>query len=61
MEFLIERGCDEMQGYLLSRPLEAEAFCLWFAEREALTAADAAVNSREPRLALCDTRLLREA
>jgi EAL domain-containing protein (putative c-di-GMP-specific phosphodiesterase class I)/GGDEF domain-containing protein len=27
--FLAERGCDEAQGYLMSRPLAAEAFIEW--------------------------------
>jgi diguanylate cyclase (GGDEF)-like protein len=30
MEFLRERGCDEIQGYLLSRPLAADAFVAWW-------------------------------
>ena len=32
MNFLREQGCDEMQGYLLSRPLDPAAFQLWFAQ-----------------------------
>jgi EAL domain-containing protein (putative c-di-GMP-specific phosphodiesterase class I) len=40
--FLRERGCDEMQGYLLSRPLEPAAFVQWFARREAEEHAQAA-------------------
>lgn len=31
--FLREMGCDEMQGYLLSAPLPAEAFPAWLADR----------------------------
>jgi EAL domain-containing protein (putative c-di-GMP-specific phosphodiesterase class I) len=31
--FLREMGCDEMQGYLLSPPLPAEAFPGWLADR----------------------------
>ena len=27
MEFLKRAGCQEMQGYLFSRPLDADAFC----------------------------------
>jgi EAL domain-containing protein (putative c-di-GMP-specific phosphodiesterase class I) len=27
------RGCDEMQGYLFSRPLDADGLCAWLAER----------------------------
>jgi diguanylate cyclase (GGDEF)-like protein/PAS domain S-box-containing protein len=34
VDFLRARGCDEIQGYLLSRPLEPDAFAAWFAERE---------------------------
>ena len=30
MEFLRQRGCDEMQGYLLSRPLPPDAFVAWW-------------------------------
>ena len=32
-EFLRERGCDELQGYLFSRPVPAEEF-VRFLERE---------------------------
>jgi diguanylate cyclase (GGDEF)-like protein len=35
-EFLREQGCDEMQGYLLSRPLNPEAFAAWWQEEHAL-------------------------
>jgi EAL domain-containing protein (putative c-di-GMP-specific phosphodiesterase class I) len=31
MQFLRAQGCDEMQGYLLSRPLDQAAFLQWFA------------------------------
>ena len=41
-EFLRERGCDELQGYLLSRPLEPEAFATWFEHREALESVESA-------------------
>ena len=41
-EFLRERGCDELQGYLLSRPLEPEAFVAWFEHREALESVEPA-------------------
>ena len=30
LDFLCAHGCDELQGYLLSRPVEAEAFAAWF-------------------------------
>ena len=33
LEFLRARGCDEVQGYLLSRPLSAEAFAALLDER----------------------------
>jgi len=36
LEFLRAQGCDLIQGYLLSRPLDAETFARWFAEREAV-------------------------
>ncbi len=39
-DFLRAQGCDELQGYLLGRPLEAAAFFKWYAEQRA-TAADA--------------------
>ena len=32
-EFLRERGCDEMQGYLLGRPLPADEFVAWWRAR----------------------------
>lgn len=32
-EFLRERGCDEMQGYLLGRPLPADDFVAWWRSR----------------------------
>jgi len=35
MAFLRERGCDEMQGYLLSRPLSADAFVAWWRSHHA--------------------------
>jgi hypothetical protein len=31
--FLREMGCDEMQGYLLSRPMPPDAFALWLDKR----------------------------
>jgi PAS domain S-box-containing protein len=31
-EFLRAQGCDEMQGYLLSRPVDSVAFAKWFGE-----------------------------
>jgi diguanylate cyclase (GGDEF)-like protein len=34
VDFLRAQGCDEFQGYLLSRPIDAPAFARWFAERE---------------------------
>ena len=34
--FLTERGCDEMQGYYFSRPLDAEAFTALLRERRTL-------------------------
>ena len=41
-EFLRARGCDELQGYLLSRPLEPESFAAWFERREALESVELA-------------------
>ncbi len=29
LQFLSNLGCDEIQGYLLSKPIEAEAFADW--------------------------------
>jgi len=34
-DFLKAIGCDEAQGFLLSRPLSVEAFELWLAQRQA--------------------------
>jgi diguanylate cyclase (GGDEF)-like protein len=34
VEFLRAQGCDELQGYLVSRPVDAAAFARWFAECE---------------------------
>ncbi|MEF7612637.1 EAL domain-containing protein [Aquincola sp. MAHUQ-54] len=31
VDFLRAKGCDEIQGYLLSRPLDARAFAAWMA------------------------------
>jgi EAL domain-containing protein (putative c-di-GMP-specific phosphodiesterase class I) len=31
--FLLEHGCDEMQGYLLSRPLAAADCAAWMHKR----------------------------
>jgi diguanylate cyclase (GGDEF)-like protein len=38
-EFLRAQGCDELQGYLLSRPLAADAFERWFAAHESVPVA----------------------
>jgi diguanylate cyclase (GGDEF)-like protein/PAS domain S-box-containing protein len=40
MAFLRQQGCDEMQGYLLSRPQDARAFATWWRDR-----LDAAVHA----------------
>jgi diguanylate cyclase (GGDEF)-like protein len=34
LDFLRAQGCDQAQGYLLSRPLDADAFARWLRERE---------------------------
>ncbi len=34
VDFLRSRGCDEFQGFLLSRPLAAQAFADWLARHE---------------------------
>jgi EAL domain-containing protein (putative c-di-GMP-specific phosphodiesterase class I) len=34
MRLLIEQGCDEMQGYLLSAPLSAEEVLKFLSEKE---------------------------
>ena len=36
VQFLKERGCDEMQGYFFSRPVDAEAFTALLRERRNL-------------------------
>lgn len=36
-QFLEAYGCDEIQGYLLSRPLPAAEFARWIADRERRT------------------------
>jgi EAL domain-containing protein (putative c-di-GMP-specific phosphodiesterase class I) len=33
-EYLRSVGCDEAQGYLISKPVPADAFAAWFAEHE---------------------------
>ena len=33
MEFLAQRGCDEMQGYYFSRPVGADAFTALLREK----------------------------
>jgi diguanylate cyclase (GGDEF)-like protein/PAS domain S-box-containing protein len=35
VDFLRAQGCDEIQGYLLSQPVDNEAFARWFAMHEA--------------------------
>jgi EAL domain-containing protein (putative c-di-GMP-specific phosphodiesterase class I) len=30
LDFLRAQGCDQMQGYLLSRPVDADTFASWF-------------------------------
>jgi EAL domain-containing protein (putative c-di-GMP-specific phosphodiesterase class I) len=44
-QFLLDNGCDEMQGYWLSRPLAPEAFEAWWRAHLARTAHDAAVTA----------------
>jgi diguanylate cyclase (GGDEF)-like protein/PAS domain S-box-containing protein len=34
LEFLRAQGCDQMQGYLLSKPLDADAFARWLRTHE---------------------------
>ena len=34
VDFLRAQGCDEIQGYLLSRPVDSDAFARWFALHE---------------------------
>jgi diguanylate cyclase (GGDEF)-like protein len=41
LDFLRSRGCDEYQGYLLSRPIDAQAFAAWFAWHESMERAEA--------------------
>jgi EAL domain-containing protein (putative c-di-GMP-specific phosphodiesterase class I) len=38
LTFMRERNCDQMQGYLLSRPLPADAFEQWIRARIATQA-----------------------
>ncbi len=33
-DFLRAQGCDEMQGYLIAQPADADEFAQWFAQRE---------------------------
>ncbi|MBT9486405.1 MAG: EAL domain-containing protein [Rubrivivax sp.] len=44
-QFLLDNGCDEMQGYWLSRPLAPAAFEAWWRAHLARTAHDAAVTA----------------
>jgi EAL domain-containing protein (putative c-di-GMP-specific phosphodiesterase class I) len=41
LDFLCVHGCDELQGYLLSRPVEAEAFAAWFCRQDVAALAPA--------------------
>lgn len=34
LDFLRAKGCDQFQGYLLSRPVDATAFGVWMSDRE---------------------------
>jgi len=42
VEFLRSQGCDEIQGYLLSRPIDAAGFAGWFVRHEALPSLEVA-------------------
>ena len=42
VDFLRSHGCHEMQGYLLSRPVDAVSFARWFERHEAPEHADIA-------------------
>jgi EAL domain-containing protein (putative c-di-GMP-specific phosphodiesterase class I) len=44
LEFLRENGCDELQGYLFSRPLPAATFESMMSEREKLVSGQAAAR-----------------
>jgi EAL domain-containing protein (putative c-di-GMP-specific phosphodiesterase class I) len=37
LQFLRDQGCDEIQGYLLSRPMDAQAFAAWMVAHESQT------------------------
>jgi diguanylate cyclase (GGDEF)-like protein len=41
VDFLRSRGCDEIQGYLLSRPVDPVTFARWFARHESVEPAGA--------------------
>ena len=33
-DFLLSHGCDRLQGYLIARPMAAEAFAQWWREHQ---------------------------
>ena len=35
LDYLREKGCDFIQGYLYSKPLPADTFVTWVTERQA--------------------------
>jgi EAL domain-containing protein (putative c-di-GMP-specific phosphodiesterase class I) len=40
LDFLRAQGCDELQGYLLSPPMDANAFANWLARHEPVELTD---------------------
>lgn len=53
LDFLRSNGCDQMQGYLLSRPMEADALAEWCAKHDAArapgtSAPDAPAHGADP-------------
>jgi predicted signal transduction protein with EAL and GGDEF domain len=51
VDFLQSKCCDQYQGYLLSRPLAAEAFARWFTQHQARSTSAQSAQSAQSELA----------
>jgi EAL domain-containing protein (putative c-di-GMP-specific phosphodiesterase class I) len=50
--FLREIGCDQVQGYLISRPMNREATLTWMGPASAVRVTSRAAPEPEPRSAV---------